>query len=136
MNSYKCSDKKRAVKNRLEALDIFCAGNRVTPLLNPPGRHESTVIRGEDDHELTISYDVEYEPAQDGGWDDPSWDESATAYGAYFRRANGLWYPIELTKDEAAELGAQYIKDCRWADDNYDAQDRYDDDDRYDDRYD
>ena len=77
-------------------------------------------------------YEVEYsvEPAQNGGWDDPSWDESATAYGAYFRRANGLWYPIELTKDEAAELGAQYIKDCRWADDNYDAQARYDD--RYD----
>lgn len=137
MNSYKSSDKKRAVKCRLEALDLFCAGNRVTPLLNPPGQHESTIYRGEDDHELTISYDVEYEPAQNGGWDDPSWGESATAYGAYFQREkNGLWYPIDLTKSEAESLGEKYIKDCREADDDYDAQDRYDVDDRYDDRYD
>ena len=136
MNSYKCSDKKRAVKNRLEALNEFCAGNRVEPLLNAPGQHESTIYRGEDDHELTISYDIEYEPAQNGGRDDPSWGESAKAYGAYFRRSNGLWYPIDLTKDEAAELGEKFIKDCREADDDYDAQDRYDVDDRYDDRYD
>ena len=126
MNSYKSSDKKQAVKNRLEALNEFCAGNRVTPLLNPPGEHESTIYRGEDDHELTISYDIEYEPAQNGGWDDPSWGESATAYGAYFQRENGLWYPIELTEDEAAELGEKYIADCDRDDYDYDAQDRMD----------
>ena len=136
MNSYKCKDKKQAVKCRLEALDLFCAGNRVTPLLNAPGQHESTIYRGEDDHELTISYDIEYEPAQRGGRDDPSWGESAKAYGAYFRRANGLWYPIELTEDESAEFGGQYIADRDWADYDYDAQDRADVDDRYDDRYD
>ena len=127
---------KSKVLNRLDRLDRLCAGNRVTPLLNPPGEHEGTIIRGEDDHELEICYDIDYEPAQRGGWDDPSWNESATAYNAFFRRSNGLWYPLELTKAEAAEFGGQYIADCREADDNYDAQDRNDIDDRYDDRYD
>ena len=128
---------KSKVRYRRECLDRLCAGNRVEPLLNPPGEHEGTIIRGEDDHELEISYDVEYEPAQRGGWEDPSWGESATAYNAFFKREkNGLWYPIELTKDEAAELGEKYIADCREADDDYDAQDRNDIDDRYDDRYD
>ena len=126
MNACKYGNKKTVVQYRLEALDRFCAGNRVTPLLNPPGEHESTIVRGEDDHELTISYDIEYEPAERGGWDGPSWGESATAYDAYFQRENGLWYPIELTKSEAAELGEKYIKDCDWADYDYDAQDRMD----------
>ena len=127
---------KSKVAYRRECLDRLCAGNRVEPLLNPPGQHEGVIIRGEYDHELSISYDIDYEPAQRGGWDDPSWGESATAYGAYFRRSNGLWYPIDLTKDEAESLGEKFIKDCREADDDYDAQDRYDVDDRYDDRYD
>ena len=47
-----------------------------------------------------------------------------------------MWYPIDLTKDEAESLGEKYIKDCREADYDYDAQDRADVDDRYDDRYD
>ena len=127
---------KSKVRYRRECLDRLCAGNRVEPLLNPPGQHEGVIIRGEDDHELEISYDIDYEPAQRGGRDDPSWDESAKAYGAYFRRANGLWYPIELTEDESAEFGGQYIADRDWADYDYDAQDRNDIDDRYDDRYD
>jgi hypothetical protein len=117
---------KSKVRYRRECLDRLCAGNRVEPLLNPPGQHEGTIVRGDADHELSIYYDVEYEPAQRGGWDDPSWDESAKAHNAYFRRDNGLWYPIELTEGEAARLGGQYIADCREADYDYDAQDRAD----------
>jgi len=130
MNSYKCKDKKQAVNARLAALDAHCAGNRVTPLRSPPGQYEGTITRGDDDHELTISYDIEYEPAQNGGWDDPSWDESATAYGAYFLRDNGLWYPIDLTKSEAESLGEEYLEDRGQEDYDYDVDDRYDD--RYD----
>ena len=103
MNSYKSSDKKQAVKNRLEALNEFCAGNRVTPLLNPPGEHESTIYRGEDDHELTISYDIEYEPAQNGGWDDPSWGESATAYGATTTRRTDTTSMTDMTTATATK---------------------------------
>lgn len=117
---------KCKVRYRLDRLDRLCAGNRVEPLLNPPGRHEGTIYRGDADHELEVCYDIEYEPSQSGGWDDPSWDESAKAYGAYFRRANGLWYPIELTQSESSEFGAQYIADRDWESYDYDAQDRAD----------
>lgn len=127
MNACKYGNKKNVVQYRLDALDRFCAGNRVTPLRRAPGEYESTIVRGEADHELVISYDVEYEPAERGGWDGPSWGESATAYNAYFQREkNGLWYPIDLTKDEAESLGREYIEDRDREDYDYDAQDRMD----------
>ncbi len=131
MNATYTKNKKMAVEFRLNALDRHCAANRVTPLRRPPGAYEGVVYRG-DGFEVEIRFDIEYEPAQRGGWDEPSWGESATAYGAYFRRANGLWYPIELTENEANDFGAEYIADCG---DSGPDQDDYDDrdcDDDYD----
>lgn len=128
MNATYTKNKKMAVEFRLNALDRHCAANRETPLRHPPGGHKGVVYRG-DDFEVEIYYDIEYEPAQRGGWDEPSWGESATAYGAYFRRANGLWYSIELTESEANELGEEYLSDCGGSGPDQDDDDRYCDDD-------
>jgi len=91
---------------------------------------------GEHEWELKVEICGTYEPAQNGGHADPSWDESSVGEPAafYFREGKG-WSQVETTSDEDDAICDFLFERVEQDDGGYDGPD-YDggDNDYYSDR--
>ena len=94
---------------------------------------EETVYRGENDEaELVVTVEYEWEPAQNGGMTDPSWDAYASVTNAYLYVEGKGWREFELTEHECDKFASSYTdsmesNDCGYDDSEYDDRDYYDD---------
>lgn len=78
------------------------------------------------EYELEVTVFAEYEPAQNGGWDDPSWDAYCYNPSAWFYREGRGWKEMPLTGAQERSICEELAEGC----DDYD--DRDDDDRDYD----
>jgi hypothetical protein len=77
--------------------------------------------------ELEVTVFAEYEPAQNGGRTDPSWDAHFHSPSAYYFRPGHGWKEVSLSDSQEEQI-LQHFSDSA-------AEDHCDyDDDRYDDR--
>ena len=77
--------------------------------------------------ELECTVFAEYEPGQNGGWEDPSWDPYFHSPVAYWFRPGHGWKKIELTDDQEEAICEHFASD----DGGYDGPEPDYDDYRY-----
>lgn len=77
------------------------------------------------EYELEVTVCAEYEPGQNGGWDDPSWDGYWENPSAFWYRPGHGWKAVELTKEQKKEILSLFEDSAH---DSYDGpSDDYDD---------
>jgi hypothetical protein len=68
---------------------------------------ESSVTRCSDtdfEYEIPVKVEFSIEPAQRGGWSDPSWDAYVDELFAYQYRPGKGWIELDLTESEEDQL--------------------------------
>ena len=83
------------------------------------------------DYDLEVVVFAEFEPGQNGGWDDPSWDDHFYGASAFYFRPGHGWKEVTLTKSQEEEICDHFASEM--ADRGYDGPEP---DDYYDSRYD
>lgn len=56
------------------------------------------------EYELDVTVFAEFEPGQNGGWDDPSWDDHFYGASAFYFRPGHGWKEVTLTKSQEEEI--------------------------------
>lgn len=81
------------------------------------------------EYDLEVTVFAEYEPAQNGGMTDPSWDAYCYNPTAWYYRAGRGWKKMPLTDCQEQSICEELAEGC--GDDGYDCDDRDDDRDYF-----
>jgi hypothetical protein len=99
---------KRELDIRIHRLNARGAAGRPDVFRRAPCHYETTIVRGEADHEVIVCYDSYYEPDLPGSWDEPAYKGGWEIEQAYILR-KGTWRPTHLSSSEEKAL----IEECR-----------------------